>query len=382
MTTLATCCAIGIMEWLKPRTRPEGVGLSEGLLPKNIGISKIPALAGLMNKVVSYLSRLLTALLCGMFPITHSFIFPKAVIPPSRYFNMTFSEQSGGTRICLLLVLSLLFLSPSLSHADTIILKDGTKLETKRTWEKGVELMFFMEDTVTSIKKTDVERIEKENSQRKAHPKVQENRGNRLSTSNDIQNNEEKPIKKSMAYHHQGAPHIKRVLVAGFGPSDGFRDLPWGSNVSDIKGMVKIETDPGLAGVEEYIHHDDVLKIGEAELTGIIYAFWHGKLYSVTIWTQNEANYKALRRVTFEQFGEGSRGDKSLERYIWSDRVTDRMLEYMEKGQHGMLWMRSREMDRQLKLSKYNSAISYIKWMKERKIEKQKADIEKTTPEK
>lgn len=236
--------------------------------------------------------------------------------------------------ISLLIVLPLLFASPLFSHADTIILKDGTRLETKRSWEKNGRLIFYMEDLVTSINISEVERIEKTNIDQKI------------------------------------PPHFEKAEDAGFGTSDAFRDLPWGSELSDIAGMAETETDTGLAGVVGYIRPNDVLRIGEAELTSIIYSFWHDQLYTVTIWTQNYSNYEALRSATFDRFGEGSRRDESIERYIWSDKLTDRMLEYVKEGEHGMLWMRSRDLDRKLKLSKYDASISYIKWLRSRELEK------------
>ena len=236
--------------------------------------------------------------------------------------------------ISLLIVLPLLFAAPLFSHADTIILKDGTRLETKRSWEKNGRLIFYMEDLVTSINKSDVERIEKTNSDQKA------------------------------------PPHFEKAEIGDFGTSDGFRDLPWGSELSDIAGMAETETDTGLAGVVEYIRPNDVLRIGEAELTNIIYSFWHDQLYTVTIWTQNYSNYEALRSAAFERFGEGSRRNESIERYIWSDSLTDRMLEHIKDGEYGMLWMRSRDLDRKLKLSKYDASISYIKWLRSRELER------------
>ena len=191
-----------------------------------------------------------------------------------------------------------------------------------------------MEDLVTSINMSEVERIEETNSVQKV------------------------------------PPHFEKAENANFGTSDGFRDLPWGSELSDIAGMAETETDTGLAGVVGYIRPNDVLRIGEAELTSIIYSFWHDQLYTVTIWTQNYSNYEALRSATFDRFGEGSRRDESIERYIWSDKLTDRMLEYVKEGEHGMLWMRSRDLDRKLKLSKYDASISYIKWLRSRELEK------------
>jgi len=236
--------------------------------------------------------------------------------------------------LSLLIILPLPFPSPPLSHADIIRLKDGTILETKRSWEKNGKLILFMEDQVTSVPKDDVLRIDKTHSDQK------------------------------------GTPHFEKPAAADFGILDGFRDLAWGSKLSDITGMVKTETDTGLAGVVEFVRPKDVLRIGEAKLTRIIYSFWHDQLYTVTIWTQNHSNYKALRRAAFERFGEGSRGKASLERYIWSDRLTDRMLEYIKESEYGLLWMRSRDLDKKLKLSKYDAPISYIKWLRARDLKK------------
>jgi hypothetical protein len=236
--------------------------------------------------------------------------------------------------ISLLIVLPLILASPLFSHADTIFLKDGTRLETKRSWEKNDKLIFYMEDLVTSINKSDVERIEKTNSDQKM------------------------------------SPHFEKTENANFGISDGFRDLAWGSELSDIAGMVKTETDTGLTGVVEFVRPDDVLRIGEAKLKSIIYSFWQDQLYTVTIWTQNKSNYNALRRAVFERFGEGSQGNASIERYIWSDRLTDRMLEYIKETEYGLLWMRSRDLDRKLKLSKYDASISYLKWLRSRELKK------------
>ena len=247
--------------------------------------------------------------------------------------------------ISLFIALPLLFISPLFSYADTIFLKDGTSLETKRTWEKDDEIMFFKEDLVTSIKKSDVERIEKAD------------------------------------LGQSSSPHIEKAKDADFATPGGFRGLHWGTKLSDIKGMVKIETDTGLAGVELYFRPDDVLQIDEAQLDKIIYAFWQEKIYTVTIWTQNYSNYNALRSVVFRRFGKGSRSDESLERYIWPDRLTDRMLEYVKEGEHGMLWMRSRKLDRRFKLSKYDASIAYIKWLKARALEKPQTAIDETRQE-
>jgi hypothetical protein len=50
------------------------------------------------------------------------------------------------------------------------------------------------------------------------------------------------------------------------------------------------------------------------------------------------------------------------------------MLEYVKEGEYGMLWMRSRDLDRKLKLSKYDASISYIKWLTSREPERKQKE--------
>jgi hypothetical protein len=151
---------------------------------------------------------------------------------------------------------------------------------------------------------------------------------------------------------------------------NGFRDFRWGEKISSVEGLEKIDTDPGLDGVIEYFRPDDVLKLGKAELTSIVYSFWHDKLYTVTIWTQGHSNYIALRNEVFKQFGKGSKSDKHHERYIWPEGQTNRMLEYIKSGEFGLLWLRSKVLDRQLKLSELSGPITYLKHIKSKDYKK------------
>ena len=154
--------------------------------------------------------------------------------------------------------------------------------------------------------------------------------------------------------------------LSGLRRTDGFRDIPWGAEVSNIKGMEPIEDDTGIDGVKEYMRSSDELKIGGTQIDRIVYAFLNGKFYTVTIWTRGLSNYESLRDTALKLFGRGRQSRQFKERYIWSDTSTDRMLEYLEKGQHGMLWMRSKAVNKRLNLANYNSSISYLKWLKSR----------------
>ncbi len=98
------------------------------------------------------------------------------------------------------------------------------------------------------------------------------------------------------------------------------------------------------------------------ELQSIVYAFWHERLYTITLWTAGRSNYLALKDLVFSLFGPGTPSDRDRECYIWRDSETDRLLEYHPQDDTGTFWMRSRAIDRQYKLATINRPSSYLKW--------------------
>jgi len=146
--------------------------------------------------------------------------------------------------------------------------------------------------------------------------------------------------------------------------NDGLADMKLGSRLADASGLEIKQTDSGLKDVIEYVRPSDSLILGDAILKSVIYAFWRDRLYTVSIWTQGRENYNALCDLVFDHFGKGARIDGSSEKYLWSDSNTDIMLEYTSDDQYGLLWMRSKKLDRKLKLSKFKGHASYMKRMK------------------
>jgi hypothetical protein len=119
-----------------------------------------------------------------------------------------------------------------------------------------------------------------------------------------------------------------------------------------------------LDEVVEYVRPKVFLKIGDAALESVIYAFWRDQLYTVTVWTKGYSNFTTLRDAVFEEFGPGMRNDSTRERYLWSNALSDIMLDYIQDGRYGMLWMRSKEMDRHCRSSQLRGHASYVKWLK------------------
>lgn len=131
-------------------------------------------------------------------------------------------------------------------------------------------------------------------------------------------------------------------IFAGLAHAGGFRDLSWGANLSNMRGMKQIGTDFSYGGgIDLYVRPKDVLKLGEAKLEIIVYKFWKNKLFGVTIRVANFENYKALRDVIKKKFGNGLRHNPFIESYMWLDPPTRMHLEYNEMVGKGRLAMYS-----------------------------------------
>jgi hypothetical protein len=130
--------------------------------------------------------------------------------------------------------------------------------------------------------------------------------------------------------------------------------------------LKKKQTVSDLDDVVEYLRPKDLFQVGDTALVSVNYAFWRDQLYTVTLWTKGYSNFTALRDAAFNKFGPGIRGDSTRERYLWSDALSDIMLDYIQDGRYGMLWLRSKELDHQCRSSQLKGHASYLKWMRSR----------------
>ena len=262
-----------------------------------------------------------------------------------------------------------LILIPLTARADILHLKNGKELKVEKAWQESDQIWFILEGLRASIPQSKVGRIESDSrvSEKSDAPENQNQAG--LKQYNPSPASEMLPYQiKQTAQSVSGTQPLplptENALVLR---QDGFGDLKWGARLAGVKGLEKRQTDSGLDRVIEYVRPADVLKLGDAALTTVVYAFYRDQLYTVTIWTQGLANFKALRDTVFNQFGQGTKSEYSGEKYLWSVGLTDVMLKYQNDDKYGMLWMRSKDLDRKLKLAKLSSPSSYLKWMKSRK---------------
>jgi hypothetical protein len=220
---------------------------------------------------------------------------------------------------------------------DIVVLKNGKEIKVEKAWQEGGQVWIIYHGMKASIPPSKVKRLSSETKYFGKH-------------TTETAPKAKQPAQKA------SPPLVLR--------KDGFGELRWGMEVTGIGGLEKKYIDSGLKDVIEYIRPNDRLKLGEASLKSVVYAFWRDQLYTVTVWTQGQEDYRALRQVVFNQFGRGTRPDRSIERYLWSDGPADAMLKYTNENQYGMLWMRCRKLDRKLKLAKLGAHTSYLNLMK------------------
>ena len=264
-------------------------------------------------------------------------------------------------KLATALVIGILFIVPA-AHADIVVFKSGNKVEVDKTWQEGEQICFLFHGVKARIPQSKIVRIESASKKRNKTFTLKKKRKSDLA---------------EVVAGHTGDPDAMvsststgAVISGETCPplrKDGFCDLRWGSRVANVEGLERRKTTSKFEGVIEYVRSNDISKVGDATLRSIIYAFWQDKLYTVTIWTKGYSNYTALRDKVFKEFGPGRQIESTREKYLWSDIRSDIMLEYIEEGRFGMLWLRSKELDEQCRSSQLKGHASYLKWLKSRK---------------
>ncbi len=266
----------------------------------------------------------------------------------------------------LLTVVILIFSTIPAALADTVVLENGRELKVERTWQEGGQLYFIFHGIKACIPQSKISRIESDS----------DDRIKTVALKNKARNELKRNSRKSGEDVSRGqAEDTAQVDLNSSGTAiptepcsalrkDGFCDLQWGRKVSGVDGLYIKQSVSDLDEVVEYVRPKVFLKIGDAALESVIYAFWRDQLYTVTVWTKGYSNFTALCDAVFEEFGPGIRNDTTRERYLWSNALSDIMLDYIQDGQYGMLWLRSKEMDRQCRTSQIKSHASYLKWLK------------------
>jgi hypothetical protein len=259
--------------------------------------------------------------------------------------------------------------SPLLAGADTVFLRNGRELKVEKAWQEGNQVWLIYHGMKASIPQSKVLRVENESpaAPESDAPENHEQDENMLPSPQLPQQFSSTPETQAIAATvkpQKTSPEDKKPLILG---KEGLADLKWGARCAHIEGLERKDTDSGLKDVLEYVRPQDSLKLGDSELLSVVYAFWRDQLYTISVWTRGQENYVALRKAVFDHFGKGTRLDDLGEKYLWSGASTDIMLKYTDNDQYGLLWMRSKALDRKFKLSNMKKQTSYLRWMKSKK---------------
>jgi len=225
----------------------------------------------------------------------------------------------------------ILTLLPALSSADTIVLQGGQSIEVGKVFEHEDNLIFYLHGLKMRVSKTAVQRVIKSDGM--ATAEVEKN------TVEIALLPAENPFARTAK---KNRPEIRW---------SGFRDLCWASACSTLGQLQEIESANGTSEIKKYVRANEDLKLAEARLNSIVYAFWRDQLYAVTLWTTGQANYRELRKEIFNRFGVGLKSDKNRERYLWSDVYSDRILKYDGTDKSALFWMRSKVLGHRYQLS-------------------------------
>jgi len=253
-----------------------------------------------------------------------------------------------------------LTLLPALSSADMIVLKSGQSIEAEKIFEQEGNIFFYLYGLKMRVSKRAVLRVTRTNNAESALPAGIKRSAPEIRNRSNRTVQVEKIIEaESLSVENPAGEQTKRNQ-----PEirwSGFRDLYWAIGRSTLGRLTEIESGTGQEEIKEYVRANEDLKMGKARLDSIVYAFWHHKLYAITIRAAGHANYLALRNEVFNRFGIGYKSDQNRERYLWSDPYSDRMLKYVDADQSGLFWMRSKELNRLHRLPQIKTPPSSLK---------------------
>ena len=255
------------------------------------------------------------------------------------------------TRSAILLAAISVVLQPTLSPADLIVLKDGQNIEVEKASEQEGNIFFYLHGLKMRVSKEAVLRVTKTNNAEPASPAgIKRNTSKDRNWSSRLARSENAIEIETLPAVNPSAKQTKQFRSEI--RWSGFRDLRWAIGRSTFGRLIEIESGTGGEEIKEYVRADEDLKMGRARLDSIVYAFWHHKLYAVTIWTTGYNNYRAMRNEVFNRFGIGHRSDRNRERFVWSDPYSVRMLKYDSVAKSGLFWMGSKELNRRHQLSR------------------------------
>jgi hypothetical protein len=107
-----------------------------------------------------------------------------------------------------------------------------------------------------------------------------------------------------------------------------FRGILWGQRLESLTGrtFVKVKEEGNFAS---YRLKEDPLKIGGTKVSDIVYCFYRGRFYRVSVVIDTREEFEKIKKYFFENHGEGvSVSREETETYYWAGAELDISLEF------------------------------------------------------
>lgn len=239
----------------------------------------------------------------------------------------------------IFIIIALVCAAAGTTCADVVVLTSGERFTSSKVWEENDKLFFDLQGLVVSVNMTDIATVIHGNDDT-GPPKPPAPPPAAVQSSNP----EPASARPSILSGPQSTPDKPKAHGIGL------NGLAWQMKPAEITGIKKLNTDPSFGGLDQYWWPAGNLTLGDVILDGLIFGFWRNQLYSIMVWVDGHPGYLRLQQAVFDRYGAGLKNKSGLERYVWLDDTTDRMLEFDPKLNTGIFWMRSRNLDRQIKL--------------------------------
>jgi hypothetical protein len=232
--------------------------------------------------------------------------------------------------------------------ADEVILTTGERFTSSKVWEENGKIIFDIQGLIVNVNKREVAAVVRDTYPAKPSAALPgQPVPGRQNTSPPALDPlpAEKPVLPGTPADPVDRDYNRKPKI----PELGLDGLAWQMHPNEITGIAKLGTDPSYGGIDQYWRPGGNLTLGDALLDGLVIGFWHNRLYTIMMWVDGKPGYIRLRRTVLERYGSGRKNNQGLERYIWIDDTTDRMLEFDRQRNAGIFWMRSRDLDMQVR---------------------------------
>ena len=96
--------------------------------------------------------------------------------------------------------------------------------------------------------------------------------------------------------------------------TDGFRGIRWGTAIQDISGMKLLDEE---GPVKFYERSGDPVAVSGVNVDRIIYGFYNGAFYNVTISYTSSPNFTKFKEIYLQKYGNPPHAEEGKNQYFW-----------------------------------------------------------------